>query len=665
MEEKSDETKNNADNSLKSGAKNNSTSFPHIYSITIDETRNAASKSFVLIETASSEEHNLTVSLLKSKFPEASIFSSKDPEVNADGDSGDGEISDVSESNHYSVLDSRNSSKSKTDFVNKILKAYQSRSKANQDDELLKYRSSRLSPTNSTSMERQESKDSGFWSLTKSSFESMKSLSLNDSTPLNELTSKLFVTGHADTCSDKLQQLSKGKKWKKEHVLRYNSFSETKKCLSESSFEDTSSNADTVRDECSNRTTDSTDGFSRAGSLDNNDVEVEVKSSTGTSTPQKRRGKLIRDITIDDETSQVGQTSVSDNNQPKASECEKTANSTDCAKQTATNQSSNSSLSKRIVQCKSPPEKRASLFFYEKKMSIDEAPTFDSSQTQSKCFCIDCDQNQRPISSLYSPSSNHTHLLVKSTTNKPTNTNNNNNMPNQMMPNNGQKSNGFFGQSVSFDSFRTSYGLLTKPTNSNSMNPYLVRSYTSYDDDRYNSRHIPDPISNNLNGYQQQHSLSSGTKPPGKHITSPNMYNFHLNSNYSGLTAGQALLKPQSFGNRMCMSFNSKSSKLDGSSTYRSTSADRNCDPNLCCKTEPTVSRSAAALTTTTMSQQTDFHSTVVYNNNNNNNNNRGTQDSSLNTFESMQKSVFANDLLNVIGNLNKSEQNQSRQSNL
>jgi hypothetical protein len=54
------------------------TKSPHIYSKQIDEmTKGAVGKSFVLIETTSNEEHNLAMSLLKTKFPSASVFSSK------------------------------------------------------------------------------------------------------------------------------------------------------------------------------------------------------------------------------------------------------------------------------------------------------------------------------------------------------------------------------------------------------------------------------------------------------------------------------------------------------------------------------------------------------------------------------------------------------------
>jgi hypothetical protein len=556
--------------------------FPHIYSIKIDETSKwAFSKSYVLIETTSNEEHNLTMNLLKSKFPSASIFSSKDSETNEEAEV-DGTSTDASKELSNQA---ENPNKSTTDFLDRILKVYQNCDMKPEPKADAKSPDNRcgLSPSDG-SMERQESKDSGYWSLTKCSFESMKSLSLNDTIP-NDFVTKLLVNSEN---FEKLQPLTNTskfnnvKKWKKEHMLRYNSDSDTNKCMSESFEESYFTHTDNPNTDSKAESIDGLASSSRNESLDTeNEVGSANSTSTGTSTPQKRRGKLMRDITIDDES----QVAACENPivEPKTPVSEIQNNKA-------------SLLSKPDLFCKSPPEKRPSLVFYEKKMSIDETPLDvfplqnDVQQVQqanqaanAKCKCFDCEREKND-SNLFGPGKSC------STSSKGVYSQQN---TNQQINN---KSN-LFTQSVSFDSYKYNTSLLPKLNCS----PYLVRSSTY--DERFNSNRNAE-MTLLSNPFQDMNV----NKDPNK-ISNLYNFNFELANNISLLKAEAPSV--YSLGAQF-----TKSNELNNSNVYQSS-----CNffqPN---KSKPvTLDPSIAATSPTAHSPsaiQTSFLNSCFYNANN------------------------------------------------
>ena len=79
-------------------------------------------------------------------------------------------------------------------------------------DKKISDRASSIDNSSLTSMERQESKDSGFWSMSKCSFESMKSLSISDSSHPNEASAAAVMAASyrpaVNTDPEKLHQNS-------------------------------------------------------------------------------------------------------------------------------------------------------------------------------------------------------------------------------------------------------------------------------------------------------------------------------------------------------------------------------------------------------------------------------------------------------------------------
>ena len=115
--------------------------------------------SLVLIETNDSGETSLIINFIKANFPSLNIQVCS------------------SQANTFKATSNNSNSPQASGSSRNCLSAGCFRA----SDRAASIDNSSLS-SNSSSIDRQESKDSGFWSMSKNSFESMKSLSINDPT---------------------------------------------------------------------------------------------------------------------------------------------------------------------------------------------------------------------------------------------------------------------------------------------------------------------------------------------------------------------------------------------------------------------------------------------------------------------------------------------------
>ena len=245
------------------------------------------------------------------------------------------------------------------------------------------------SSNESGSMERQESRDSGFCSLSNSSFESMKSLSINDNNYNLTYGSQLTIPNDLVDLRSPIRR-----KWKKEHAWRYTNSSaknfsiddgdqlsskpaslniiepieetyETNSNGGSSTTERSISKDNSLEISLDNLNTNDTDSTVTVITKPKNLSEINNKVTMATSaTNQKKRGKLIRESTIDDDNTNQSPplSSLNDNNS------ENVKNNNECEK----NVKKINIFSNRS----SPPEKRAS-FNVQKQMSIDDTYSID------------------------------------------------------------------------------------------------------------------------------------------------------------------------------------------------------------------------------------------------------------------------------------------------
>lgn len=122
---------------------------------------------FVLLQSDDMNEMNLVLRLIREKFPNVRINLYEQDEQCMDthtSEAGKQHKSDPSRNKINKITTINRNSLSATYNLNDRTRLSQSTSRSNLDN-----------------MERQESRDSGFWSVSKCSFESMKSLSISDS----------------------------------------------------------------------------------------------------------------------------------------------------------------------------------------------------------------------------------------------------------------------------------------------------------------------------------------------------------------------------------------------------------------------------------------------------------------------------------------------------
>ena len=143
--------------------------------------------SLVLIETNDSGEISLILNFIKANFPSLNVqvcSTNSGVPTTSRANCKDTSLSLKSTNQANSI--SRNCLSASYFATNDNRKTSSSSDRASSID------NSSLS-SNSSSIDRQESKDSGFWSMSKNSFESMKSLSINDTVNHNGEHSKPFV----------------------------------------------------------------------------------------------------------------------------------------------------------------------------------------------------------------------------------------------------------------------------------------------------------------------------------------------------------------------------------------------------------------------------------------------------------------------------------------
>ena len=142
--------------------------------------------SLVLIETKDSSEISLILSFIKANFPNLNVqVTSRNQDNSMPTASPQSQSPSLKANNTTTTTttttpttSSRNCL-SATYFVVNGDAAMRKSSSPSSSDRASSIDNSSLS-SNSSSIDRQESKDSGFWSMSKNSFESMKSLSIND-----------------------------------------------------------------------------------------------------------------------------------------------------------------------------------------------------------------------------------------------------------------------------------------------------------------------------------------------------------------------------------------------------------------------------------------------------------------------------------------------------
>jgi hypothetical protein len=302
---------------------------------------NSNKKRFVLIETNNDEECNLAINAIHSINPDAyvNVFENTSPNSSSSSSSKSGKNFRLLNSSSHSSGGSSTSSMDKSTGA------------------------SSLSLHNDGSIERQESRDSGFSSLSNSSFESMKSLSLNDtivssSSSGTQLTIPGFVNDHNS------ESRSNRRKWKKEHAWRYSN-SGNKSNIDDNEPINKPNSLNIIESIDEKYETSSDKGISKESSLDisfdnlnTNDTESTspsiINNKNSGFVNQKKRGKLIREPTIDDGI--TIQISPPSQNYEENDDVDK---------------KNNRQEPKKMHDRSSPPQKRAT--FIEKQMSIDES----------------------------------------------------------------------------------------------------------------------------------------------------------------------------------------------------------------------------------------------------------------------------------------------------
>jgi hypothetical protein len=342
------------------------------YCLKCNKSANGKKKLFVLIEANNDEECNRAINAIHSINPDANV--------------------NVFESSSSSATSSSSESPNSKSTKNFRLLNSSSRSSFGSIENGSLTRASSFNDGGiGGSMERQESRDSGFCSFSNSSFESMKSLSINDN---NNITYGPQLTIPNDLNNfDSRSPIRR--KWKKEHAWRYTnsnaknisiddyvdqqpqiSISKSKnlniiesieeKYELNSSTEKSISKDNSLEISLDNLNTNDSDSTPTK----TNSNETLNKISFLTVNNQKKRGKLIREPTIDDENT------VQSSSGSPPSLCTQDNNenykksSADCEKDEKKN---NNILPIKISVNgrSSPPEKRAT-FNVQKQMSIDE-----------------------------------------------------------------------------------------------------------------------------------------------------------------------------------------------------------------------------------------------------------------------------------------------------
>ena len=328
-------------------------------------------KLFVLIEANNDEECNRAINAIHSINPDANVNvfqsgSSTNLTTAASSDS-------LSQDNSFKNIRFLNSN-SRSSFGSSI---------GSIDAATL---TSTPSITNDGSIERQESRDSGFCSFSNSSFESMKSLSINDSNYGSQLT----IPNDHNSYSEVRSPIRR--KWKKEHAWRYTN-SNTRGNVDENDLTSKGANINKIEpiDEkyeigSSTEKSVSKDNLLEISldKLNTNDSDtLTIKSNEGKTevvVNQKKRGKLIREPTIDDENTM--QASPTDDN--------------DCNNKNDDNKVNSSPKIFSLLNNgrSSPPEKRAT-FNVQKQMSIDETYPILNDEKFNNCSEVmnDCERN--------------------------------------------------------------------------------------------------------------------------------------------------------------------------------------------------------------------------------------------------------------------------------
>lgn len=469
--------------------------------------KNETKKLFVLIETNNDEECSLALDVLKSNFPDANVnvcdgnnSTSNDNNVTKaikNPSDNSSSISNNSNNNSNNTSSTMNDTEKnlfkniRLSHINSNLHHHHHHQRhtqylssnhtrmvhSNSSVEGLRTNSNTNSNSlsfNDNSMERQESKDSGFWSMSKSSFESMKSLSIHDTvgalmtnnsnndstTPIKSLSPTAFndvnslvisssplspthttrttpssspstttantltpTTVAATTVSNESSGYHSRRKWKNEHAKRFTNSNSNLSDKSSDNLLIISRNSSASTEDKNELSVDygNTRSLSKDSSVDlsldalntndpsedNTQVSKE-KNFNGNNTvcssnnnnnnnyipnvfSQKRRGKLVRDITIDDENLMIhninennnNNNGNNDDNNNKNIDFNNNNNVKNEIKENDldNNKNLNNRENKKQFQSGrvSPPEKRASLI--EKQMSIDETYPDEDSKT--------------------------------------------------------------------------------------------------------------------------------------------------------------------------------------------------------------------------------------------------------------------------------------------
>lgn len=235
-------------------------------------------KQIALIETNDNAEMSLIVNLIKAKFPKVNIHMCSNNKQQSPTD--------------RNSLSPNTNTTLKTNSRNCLSASYFSDRKNN--DRAASIDNSSLS-SNTNSIERQESKDSGFWSMSKCSFESMKSLSISDTpnqleiaaaianatlnnktapnpTPANSPNdaARKYLTSPTNLITK--SPLYNWKKWKKGQAWRYNVSNSSSNVSESDNTNDTSCNESSNHSSINNKSFDSA-SFAPNGVISENEPQ--------------------------------------------------------------------------------------------------------------------------------------------------------------------------------------------------------------------------------------------------------------------------------------------------------------------------------------------------------------------------------------------------------
>jgi hypothetical protein len=263
-------------------------------------------KQIALIETNDNAEMSLIVSLIKAKFPKVSIHMCSNSKQQQQQQPSPADRNSLSPNTNTNT----NTAALKTNSRNCLSASYFSDRKANNNnDRAASIDNSSLSSNanSSSSIERQESKDSGFWSMSKCSFESMKSLSISDTpnqlemaaaaianaalnsskaassnpTPANEAARK-YLTSPTNLITK--SPLCNWKKWKKGQAWRYNVSNSSSNVSEADTANDASCNESSNHSSVNNKSFESA-CFAPSGAISENEPAANKNNLVQTQTP--------------------------------------------------------------------------------------------------------------------------------------------------------------------------------------------------------------------------------------------------------------------------------------------------------------------------------------------------------------------------------------------